>query len=140
MVITHGGNLFAVARAHGSHWRDLLDFSASITPLGPAPGVRDAIITALDEIVHYPDPYAARLTEALATNWNVEPDAILTGNGATDLIHFLARTPLRRVCFAIELNQRVVSAVRDDRVQRRATHIPIADHSDVPVHYFPARL
>ena len=91
MVITHGGDLFAVARARGSDWRKLLDFSASINPLGPAPAVRQAVIAALDEIVHYPDPYATRLTQALAAHWNVDPDAILTGNGATDLIHFLAR-------------------------------------------------
>ena len=90
-MITHGGDIFSVARARGIDWRDMLDFSASINPLGPAPGVRDAITAALDEIVHYPDPYATRLTRALAQYWNVDHEAILVGNGATDLIHFLAR-------------------------------------------------
>lgn len=92
MVIAHGGDIFATARALGIDWRDLLDFSASINPLGPAPAVRDAVVGALDEMVHYPDPYATRLTRALAVHWNIEPEAILAGNGATDLIHFLART------------------------------------------------
>ena len=91
MVITHGGMLFAAARERGWGWRDLLDFSASINPLGPAPGVRRAIGDAVDEIVHYPDPYASRLVHALAEEWEVDPDCIIAGNGATDLIHFLAR-------------------------------------------------
>lgn len=91
-MITHGGTVFATARQHGWSWRDVLDFSASINPLGPAPGVRPAIEAAMDEIVHYPDPYASRLVNALANQWNVEPECILAGNGATELIHFLART------------------------------------------------
>jgi threonine-phosphate decarboxylase len=32
------------------------------------------------------------LREALAREWGVDPDAILLGNGASELIHFLART------------------------------------------------
>lgn len=92
MVITHGGTILATARERGWDWREALDFSASINPLGPAPGVKHAIAAALDEIVHYPDPYSARLVQALAEEWNVEPECILAGNGATDLIHFVART------------------------------------------------
>ena len=91
MVVTHGGAIFAAARALGCDWREILDFSASINPLGPAPGVREAIIDSLDRIVHYPDRHASRLQAALADEWNIEPDRILPGNGATELIHFLAR-------------------------------------------------
>jgi threonine-phosphate decarboxylase len=92
VVITHGGNLFHVARESGRDWREFIDFSASINPLGPSPLVRDAIIDALGEIVHYPDPGATRLKRALAHHWNIDADCILVGNGATELIHFLART------------------------------------------------
>jgi threonine-phosphate decarboxylase len=92
MVIAHGGAVYATARARGWHWRDTLDFSASINPLGPAPGVRDAITSAIDRVVHYPDPYASCLVRLLAERWNVDADCILAGNGATDLIHFFART------------------------------------------------
>ena len=92
MKILHGGNIFEVARNRGWDWREILDFSASINPLGPSPRVRPAIEAALDRIVHYPDRYASELAGRLAAEWNVEPDQILLGNGATDLIHFLART------------------------------------------------
>jgi threonine-phosphate decarboxylase len=91
MDMTHGGAVFTIARERGWRWQDVLDFSASINPLGPAPGVRDAIIDALDRITHYPDRFSTRLQDALAEEWNVEPDRIIVGNGATELIHFVAR-------------------------------------------------
>lgn len=92
MVISHGGALYATASAMGWHWQELLDFSASINPLGPAPGVLPAIRESLERIVHYPDAWSARLVQTLASEWNIEPDCILAGNGATELIHFFART------------------------------------------------
>ncbi len=92
MAITHGGNIFAVAREHGWDWRDVLDFSASINPLGPAPGVRQAIVNGIDRIGHYPEREPLCLANALADTWHVHPDQILLGNGATELIFFLART------------------------------------------------
>jgi threonine-phosphate decarboxylase len=86
----HGGRLFAIARARGWDWREVLDFSASINPLGPSPAVFDAIQGAMDEVVHYPECHPRELHEALACAWQVDPDQLLLGNGATDLIHFLA--------------------------------------------------
>jgi len=87
----HGGNLFAICRERGWDWREVLDLSASINPLGPPPGVREAIVASLDRIAHYPERQAGRLSARLAEAWGVEPDQVLAGNGATDLIHFLAR-------------------------------------------------
>lgn len=92
MAVTHGGAIFATARELNCDWREIVDFSASINLLGPSPAVPKAIIAALDQIVHYPDPYSSRLQAALANEWSVDPDRILLGNGATELIHFLART------------------------------------------------
>ncbi|MEQ1946000.1 MAG: histidinol-phosphate transaminase [Bryobacteraceae bacterium] len=90
MSAIHGGRLFAIARERGWNWRDILDFSASINPLGPSPGVLETIRTAACEIVNYPESHPSELTEALASVWSVNPEEILLGNGATDLIHFLA--------------------------------------------------
>jgi threonine-phosphate decarboxylase len=91
MAVTHGGNVFAVAREHGWDWRDIADFSASINPLGPAPGVKTAICQAVDRIAHYPDRESTELRRLLAKTWDLDADQILLGNGATDLIFFLAR-------------------------------------------------
>jgi threonine-phosphate decarboxylase len=95
MVVTHGGDLFAVCRARGWDWRDVLDFSASINPLGPPPGVYAALSEVLDRIVHYPEHEPARLAERLAAAWGVQPEQVLAGNGATELLHFLARVAPR---------------------------------------------
>lgn len=91
MNVTHGGDVFELARRRGCDWREIIDFSASINPLGPAPGVERAIIDALDRIVHYPERDPSDLKDALAAKWNVSPDQILLGNGATELIFFLSR-------------------------------------------------
>jgi threonine-phosphate decarboxylase len=91
MAIKHGGNVFALARQQGWDWREVLDFSASINPLGPSPRVRDAICGAIERIAHYPDREPARLQAALADAWKLDYEQVLCGNGATELISFLAR-------------------------------------------------
>jgi threonine-phosphate decarboxylase len=92
MNLEHGGNIFAVSRERGWDWREVLDFSASINPLGPSPRALEAIRASLDRIAHYPEREPRPLIDALATLWNLAPGQILLGNGATDLIHFFART------------------------------------------------
>ena len=73
----HGGNVFTVARTLGVAPDQLLDFSASINPLGMSPLVRAALISSLDSLIHYPDtghtetytvPYQAYVT-AHAERW-----------------------------------------------------------------------
>ena len=91
MNITHGGNLITISRERGWDWRDVLDMSASINPLGPAPGVRPAIEAALDRIIHYPGQEPVELECALAEAWVVPADFVLAGSGATELVHFIAR-------------------------------------------------
>jgi len=91
LTITHGGNIFAIARDRGWDWRTVLDLSASINPLGPAPGVRAAVEGALDRIAHYPCPRPRDLEQALAAHWRVSPSQVMAGGGATELVHFIAR-------------------------------------------------
>jgi threonine-phosphate decarboxylase len=91
MEVTHGGNIFEMARLYGWDWHDILDCSASINPLGPAPGTVPAIQNAMNRIVHYPEREPARLRHSLAAAWQVNEDQIMLGNGATELIFFVAR-------------------------------------------------
>ena len=93
MTITHGGNIFALARNLDCEPSEILDFSASINPLGMADGVREAIVSAMDRVAHYPEQQSTALNTALANQWGVPPEYIITGNGATDLIHFVGRAP-----------------------------------------------
>ncbi len=87
----HGGNVYKVAREQRIPVGRILDFSASINPLGPpATGLR-AIRAALKQIVHYPDPDCWQLKQELAQQCAVDADMILVGNGSTELIHLLPR-------------------------------------------------
>ena len=87
----HGGNVFAVARSMGVSPEDILDFSASINPLGPAPGVRVALAAVFNRLVHYPDSDCTELREALALSHGVKPANICVANGSTQLIYLLPR-------------------------------------------------
>ena len=87
----HGGNVYKVAREQHIPVGRILDFSASINPLGFPPSGRRAISLALKQIVHYPDPDCWSLRQALARQCAVDPDMILVGNGSTELIHLLPR-------------------------------------------------
>jgi threonine-phosphate decarboxylase len=94
MALTHGGDIHAIARRHNWDWRDVVDFSANINPLGPSPLMRQAICGAIDRIAHYPEREPESLRRLLAETWKIEQQQILLGNGATELIFFLARVIL----------------------------------------------
>jgi threonine-phosphate decarboxylase len=87
----HGGDVYHVARTLGLPLGDLLDFSANINPLGFPPGLAGAVEKGLNEIVHYPDRRCLELREALAAYHGLSPEAILVGNGSTELIYLAAR-------------------------------------------------
>jgi len=93
--IVHGGNLFAIAQGRGWDWREVLDLSASINPLGPSPSVRPAIEAELDRIAHYPGQESVDLEAALAAAWRIPASSVLAGSGATELVHYVARSGWR---------------------------------------------
>jgi len=87
----HGGNIYKAARERRTPVDRIVDFSASINPLGPpAAGLR-AIRSAVKQIVHYPDPDCWQLRHVLAQHCGVDQDMVLVGNGSTELIHLLPR-------------------------------------------------
>ena len=67
---------------------DAVDFSSNVNPYGPSPTVEAAIKRAT--IARYPDPQCTDLHAALAAHHGVEPDFILAGNGAAELIWLAA--------------------------------------------------
>ncbi len=87
----HGGNLvWAATLAHCSP-NALLDFSASINPLGPPASAIAAIQAHLSDLTAYPDPSYLGLRRALGQYHQV-PDAwILPGNGAAELLTWACR-------------------------------------------------
>jgi histidinol-phosphate/aromatic aminotransferase/cobyric acid decarboxylase-like protein len=88
---THGGNLAWAATIAGCPADFILDFSASINPLGPAPGVITAITNQLRYIDQYPTPGYRDLRQALAAHHHIDSDWILPGNGAAELLTWAGR-------------------------------------------------
>lgn len=98
MTDVHGGNIYAVARELNRHPDEILDFSASINPLGPSPMVWKVIGAARKLITHYPDPSCWELRQALGQRWGIDPEQIVMGNGSMELIDAIPRAlKLRRL-------------------------------------------
>ena len=91
MTSGHGGNLRELAARAGLGRDAILDFSASVNPLGPPDGLRMALSRAIDQLVHYPDPDCAELVAAIAARFQVDGAQIVVGNGSTELLFALAR-------------------------------------------------
>jgi threonine-phosphate decarboxylase len=101
MAPTHGGDVEAVARAFGVVVHELLDFSASINPLGPPQRVierlrRDLADTSL--LARYPDPNYPELREALEARLKVPQACLAIGNGSAGLLRAVVQSIAPRTC------------------------------------------
>lgn len=86
----HGGNLAWAATLAGCPPSTILDFSASISPLGPPESALAAIQAHLSSLTAYPDPDYGELRTALGEALNVDRDWILPGNGSAELLTWAA--------------------------------------------------
>jgi len=102
----HGGNLVWAAAIARCSPRELLDFSASISPLGPPHSVSEAIQAAFSSVVAYPDPAYGSLRGAIAQHHQISSDYILPGNGAAELLTWAARdfSEQAQLCFQLSPN------------------------------------
>jgi L-threonine-O-3-phosphate decarboxylase len=87
----HGGNLAWAAALAGCPPDVILDFSASISPLGPPNSVLAAISSQLNNLRHYPDPNYCELRLALSHFHKLSPEWILPGNGSAELLSLAGR-------------------------------------------------
>ena len=91
LPLAHGGNLRQLAAAAGRDPEQILDFSASINPLGPPEYLRPLISRQLANLLHYPDPGYEELRAVAGVRFGISPDQVLVGNGSTEIIHALPR-------------------------------------------------
>ncbi len=87
----HGGNLAWAAAVAGCPPDAILDFSASINPLGPPDSTLAAIRSELGNIQHYPDPDYSELKKTLGRFHQLSSEWILPGNGSAELLTWAAR-------------------------------------------------
>lgn len=74
----HGGDVY--------QYPNFTDFSANINLLGTPPKVLEQAKSAVDGILHYPQPGSGRLCRAVAELEQVKPEQVICGNGAADVI------------------------------------------------------
>jgi L-threonine-O-3-phosphate decarboxylase len=87
----HGGNLVWAAALASCPTTSIVDFSASINPLGMPESALGAIEAGVERLSSYPDPSYTRLREAIAHFHQIEPDWIMAGNGSAELLTWAAR-------------------------------------------------
>jgi L-threonine-O-3-phosphate decarboxylase len=87
----HGGNLIWAAALADCDPTAILDFSASISPLGPPPSAIAAIQAHLHTMRAYPDPNYGAVRSALSDFHQLPPEWILPGNGAAELLTWAGR-------------------------------------------------
>ncbi|GAB1456097.1 cobyric acid synthase [Spirochaetota bacterium] len=88
----HGGDIVALAAASGLPVSSLIDASANINPLGPPAWLDAAFNQGRRACENYPDPAYRELRAAASERLGVNPDSIVFGNGADELMFALARS------------------------------------------------
>ncbi len=78
----HGGDIYAESGR-------IIDFSINVNPLGMPESVKRAAKEAVDDCAAYPDHDCRGLREAISARFGAEPETIICGNGASDLIYRL---------------------------------------------------
>ncbi|OCT10621.1 threonine-phosphate decarboxylase [Paenibacillus pectinilyticus] len=87
----HGGDLWTAAEAFGRPKEQFLDYSSNMNPLGPPEVVKQILIESWRDIVKYPDPAVRELRQKLSQKYEIDPESILVGNGAAELIDLIIR-------------------------------------------------
>lgn len=90
-MMEHGGNIHRLSRETGIPVNAMIDFSASINPLGVPDSVARVIQESIGSLVHYPEPFADEFARHLAAGYALDPGSVICGNGSTELIYLVAR-------------------------------------------------
>lgn len=85
----HGGRFFKAVRESGG--AEIIDFSASINPLGISKAALKAAKNALSLAVNYPDPAGEGFIDELAAHYNIPTECLIAANGSTELIYLIPR-------------------------------------------------
>ena len=82
-ALEHGGDTKTYQR-QSAH--PLVDFSANINPFGVPENLKEAMAEGLEGAHRYPDRFYRDLRRALGEWTGVDPDRLVVGNGAMEII------------------------------------------------------
>lgn len=91
MLNGHGGNLTKICSAYGLAQNEIIDFSASVNPLGYPDGIRNALLERFDEVLNYPDSECTELRETISKIHSCKGPNIIVGNGSNELFYLIPR-------------------------------------------------
>lgn len=80
-----------MAALSGFSENDIVDFSASINPLGPPEWFPGFINSVLPLLEHYPDPQSVKLKHAISRLYDIPAERLVIGNGSTELFYALPK-------------------------------------------------
>ena len=70
----------------------MVDFSVNINPLGIPETIKKKLIDGIDELVKYPEITGCSAIAKIAQDLGVQPEQVILGNGAIELIYLFARS------------------------------------------------
>ena len=75
---------------------DVIKLASNENPLGPSPKAIEAMKTAVEHVAQYPEGSCFDLRQGLAKHLGVEPDMLIFGAGADEVIHYLGTALLEK--------------------------------------------
>ena len=97
----HGANVDLMAKTFNKNTEDIIDFSSNINPK-VVPNLEKYILEGLNKCKSYPDINYTSLRKNIGHYININPDFIIPGNGATEIIYLLMKNIKKRLAI---LNQ-----------------------------------
>ncbi len=91
MLNGHGGNINQLCNKYGLNPDEIIDFSASINPLGCPEDVHKVVLERFDDIKNYPDSECTILKKAIADKVPCSDSSIIVGNGSNELFYLIPR-------------------------------------------------
>ena len=82
-MLIHGGDTVGFFEKYGL---TPIDFSVNTNPLGISPSAAESLKRSSESAYRYPDPMYRNLRKAISSFENIDPEWIVCGNGAADLI------------------------------------------------------
>lgn len=120
MSFVHGGNVYEIASLLGCAPEVILDFSASINPLGPPPGLMQELERHFNRIQYYPDIHARDILNAVSEYHGFPSSRVIVGNGSTELIYWLPRVlGIKRAAIVLPTFSEYLKAFKLHGVQLR---------------------
>jgi len=87
----HGGDIYSLSESLRVPERRIIDFSASINPLGISNKIKAELRSYLKFLHHYPDSECRRLKRHISRHIDIDENRIICGNGSTELIYLIVR-------------------------------------------------